>query len=180
MKTTVRATVPKRDSYGLHHLENAAEIRVLIKEVEAKLSPCAHCGFTRPVILYEYFPEIENPLRQHPPLPAMHPSSHEFCVWCNEFDLENKRTYGCRMRTGDDSASDDEMSIREALDRLVRVWNRRPPGLNTPNPDGSPAPPVAADYLSSEPNTEALSTFGDLFGDLFGGVFSKDSSPNGQ
>lgn len=126
MKTTIRTSVPKRDSYNLLHLENAVEIRALIQEAEAKLTPCAHCGFTRPVILYEYFPEFENTLREYDStLPETLPSRHEFCVWCNEFDIENKTAYGCQMRTGDVSASDDVDSIKEALDRIVRTWNRR-------------------------------------------------------
>jgi hypothetical protein len=129
MKTTIKATVSKSDGviYGLSHLDNEAELRALINEARAQLSPCAHCGFDRPVILYDFFPESKNTLREYDPLlPEMNPCRHEFCVVCNEFDIPNERTHGCRIRTDDYSARDDEASIRDALGILVAVWNRRP------------------------------------------------------
>ena len=126
MKTKIKTGVSARPSYTLSNLENSKEIAALIKEAEANLSPCAHCGFTRPEILYEYSPEVENTLREYDPmLPERIPCRHEFCVWCNEIDFGNGRGYGCQMRTRDDFANDDENAIRETLGRLVKIWNRR-------------------------------------------------------
>ena len=111
MKTLIKDDVSKRTSYELHHLENGEEISFLIKEFESLLLPCAHCGFAKPVIVYEFQPNLGN--------------LHFFHVWCNQFDLTEHTTHGCRMMTMPEKARDDITSIKEALGIIVETWNRR-------------------------------------------------------
>ena len=127
MNTRIKSDSPKKQAYMLFELENANEIVALIKEAALQLTPCAHCGFDRPVILYEFFPEAVDTLQEYSQgMPEMLPCHHEFCVWCNEFDFANETTHGCQMRTRDITARDDEQSIREALQFMIATWNRRP------------------------------------------------------
>jgi len=118
MKTSIRSAAPENVIYSLHDLENEAEMSVLIKEAETRLSPCAHCGFCSPIIAYEYHTELDW-------------HCHFFNVWCMRLERVDEiecKVHGCKMMTFAEQAYDDNEnnSIKAALDRVVCTWNRRP------------------------------------------------------
>ena len=115
MKPTIKAGVRKKSYYTHIEFENTDEIDTLVKEAKSQLDSCVHCGFAKPTIRYEYWLEPEH-------------ERYIFYVWC--FGLEKidelmSNQLGCNIQSFVPGAT-DEKSVRETLDRLVKVWNRRP------------------------------------------------------
>ena len=105
--------------YCLRHLENEAELTVLIQEAEKMLSPCAHCGakgYIEYGYLTKWYPPMRNPSGKHP---------HELYVRCDGhrgLEMEDR----CGMEGRKIYAEDDEADFKEALRVIVKAWNRRP------------------------------------------------------
>jgi len=118
MNTTVKATAQKGGVfyYFVEDLENEVEIRAIIKEYEATLRPCLHCGATDASIKYSFSPEQKQP--------------HCFYVDCSgrgDWRVPGENiTFGCGIRTISDTADDNEENFRFLLGTLVNTWNRRP------------------------------------------------------
>jgi hypothetical protein len=79
MKTLLNTTIKeesqnantglKMPAFAIYHLENEAELTVLIREAEQTLLPCANCGRIRLRIEYCYVPrsfDHRNPDGRHP------------------------------------------------------------------------------------------------------------------
>jgi len=89
MKPTIKAGVLEKSYYTSIELENTDEIDALVKEAKSQLKSCAHCGFEKPTIRYEYWlePEYER---------------YIFYVWCfgveciDEFEAKQ---LGCNIQS---------------------------------------------------------------------------------
>jgi len=102
MKTTIKQNIPEKLRYSLDDLEDAYELKRLIRQTESELLPCPKCGKTDVYVVYSYTPSNADP--------------HYFHVAC----------FPCLLRTYHDCAADNEVSIKNVLQYVSHIWNRRP------------------------------------------------------
>ena len=114
MKTTLKSYVTWRlQSHSTNHLENDSEIFVFLHEAESLLLPCAHCGRAHPHIMHRFYPKNNE-------------HAHEVYVDCCQYNTDPLPVIeGCHIRSQSRFATDDESSLKEALQLVCKEWNRR-------------------------------------------------------
>jgi len=88
--------------FELQDMVNASELEPFIKEADAALKPCAHCE-SKAEIVYRFTP-MDRKFQEH----WVH-------VACSE----------CGIRTMPVTADDNEVDLKDALQRVSSWWNRR-------------------------------------------------------